>query len=136
VSRRCDLSRLVVDPDLTSSRIDHTDRHSHCGAIAVENGWTRDVLALHVETGYRNRAVKAINNFAVTLPPETKPTTTSLPPDPHLLAAEHRGTPSSRQHQTTRFRRKRGDQTAPSVELGMSSTPHVTCLVNQQRTGS
>ncbi|WP_248760348.1 YhcG family protein [Pseudarthrobacter sp. SSS035] len=38
-------------------------------AAAVENGWSRDVLAHHIESKLHERSGKAITNFKATLPP-------------------------------------------------------------------
>lgn len=38
-------------------------------AAAVENGWSRNVLAHHIETKLSERSGKAITNFKATLPP-------------------------------------------------------------------
>lgn len=38
-------------------------------AAAVENGWSRNVLAHHIETKRMERSGKAITNFAATMPP-------------------------------------------------------------------
>ena len=37
-------------------------------AAAVENGWSRNVLAHHIETKLHERSAKAITNFQATLP--------------------------------------------------------------------
>ena len=37
-------------------------------AAAVENGWSRNVLAHHIETKLHERSGKAITNFQATLP--------------------------------------------------------------------
>lgn len=38
-------------------------------AAAVENGWSRNVMAHHIETKLHERSGKAITNFKATLPP-------------------------------------------------------------------
>jgi predicted nuclease of restriction endonuclease-like (RecB) superfamily len=52
---------------------------------AVENGWSRDVLALHIETRFHERAGKAITNFAATLPPEDSDLVQQATRDPYLF---------------------------------------------------
>ncbi|MEU4290769.1 DUF1016 N-terminal domain-containing protein [Kribbella sp. NPDC026596] len=38
-------------------------------AAAVERGWSRDILALHIEGRFHERAGKAVTNFATAMPP-------------------------------------------------------------------
>ena len=35
---------------------------------AIQNGWSRNVLNIHIETGLLERSGKAVTNFALTLP--------------------------------------------------------------------
>ena len=54
-------------------------------AHAVENGWSRDVLALQIESRLHERAGKAITNFAATLPPEDSDLAQQATRDPYLF---------------------------------------------------
>jgi predicted nuclease of restriction endonuclease-like (RecB) superfamily len=54
-------------------------------AAAVENGWSRDVLALHIESQFHERAGKAITNFATGLPPEHSDLAQQATRDPYLF---------------------------------------------------
>jgi len=44
----------------------HRDRHA---AKALEHGWSRSVLVMHIETAAHVRAGNALTNFAERLPP-------------------------------------------------------------------
>lgn len=54
-------------------------------AEAVENGWSRDILALHIESRLHERAGKAITNFATTLPPADSDLAQQATRDPYLF---------------------------------------------------
>jgi predicted nuclease of restriction endonuclease-like (RecB) superfamily len=50
---------------------------------AVEYGWSRDVLALQIESGLHNRQGQAVSNFARTLPDPQSDLAQSLLKDPY-----------------------------------------------------
>ena len=52
---------------------------------AREEGWSRNVLALKIETRLHDRAGKAITNFPATLPPEDSDLATQVFKDPYLF---------------------------------------------------
>ena len=54
-------------------------------AAAVENGWSRDILALQIEARLHERAGQAITNFASTLPPEDSDLAQQATRDPYLF---------------------------------------------------
>jgi len=54
-------------------------------AMAVENGWSRNVLALQIEAGLHKRQGKAVSNFKATLPPGHSDLAQSLTKDPYLF---------------------------------------------------
>ena len=54
-------------------------------AAAVEYGWSRDVLAHHIEAGFRERSGKAITNFTATLPPADSDQAQQATRDPYLF---------------------------------------------------
>ena len=55
------------------------------GAKAVENGWSRNVLALQIDSGLHKRQGKAVSNFKATLPPEHSDLAQSITKDPYLF---------------------------------------------------
>jgi len=54
-------------------------------ARAVEHGWSRNVLALQIDSGLHNRQGKAITNFKTTLPPAQSNLAQQLTKDPYLF---------------------------------------------------
>lgn len=54
-------------------------------AKAVENGWSRNVLALQIDSGLHKRQGKAVSNFKATLPPEHSDLAQSITKDPYLF---------------------------------------------------
>ncbi|OQC07317.1 MAG: hypothetical protein BWX80_01108 [Candidatus Hydrogenedentes bacterium ADurb.Bin101] len=51
----------------------------------VENGWSRNVLAMQIESGLYQRQGKAVNNFALTLPPPDSDMAAQVFKDPYLF---------------------------------------------------
>jgi predicted nuclease of restriction endonuclease-like (RecB) superfamily len=60
------------------------DRHWYA-AKAVEHGWSRNVLALQIETGLHRRQGKAVTNFQTTLPPAQSDLAQGITKDPYLF---------------------------------------------------
>jgi predicted nuclease of restriction endonuclease-like (RecB) superfamily len=54
-------------------------------AKAVEHGWSRDVLALQIESGLHTRQGKAVTNFKTTLPPPQSDLAQQITKDPYLF---------------------------------------------------
>ena len=54
-------------------------------AKAVENGWSRSVLALQIDAGLHTREGKAVTNFKSTLPPTQSDLAQSITKDPYLF---------------------------------------------------
>lgn len=54
-------------------------------AKAVENGWSRDVLALQIDSALHERQGKAVTNFAQTLPPPQSDLAQQITKDPYLF---------------------------------------------------
>lgn len=54
-------------------------------AKAVENGWSRDVLALLIDSALHERQGKAVTNFAQTLPPPQSDLAQQITKDPYLF---------------------------------------------------
>jgi len=51
----------------------------------IENGWSRDILAIQIESNLHKRQGKAINNFDVSLPPADSDMATQVFKDPYLF---------------------------------------------------
>ncbi len=51
----------------------------------IKNGWSRDVLAVQIETALHNRIGQTANNFEVTLPPEESDMAEQIFKDPYLF---------------------------------------------------
>jgi predicted nuclease of restriction endonuclease-like (RecB) superfamily len=51
----------------------------------AENGWSRDILCLQIESGLHARQGKAVNNFALTLPPADSDMAAQIFKDPYLF---------------------------------------------------
>lgn len=54
-------------------------------AAAVENGWSRDVMAYQIRTRFHDRAGKAITNFTATMPPADSDLAQQATRDPYLF---------------------------------------------------
>lgn len=54
-------------------------------AKAVEHGWSRNVLALQIDTGLHTRQGKAVTNFPATLPPAQSDLAQGITKDPYLF---------------------------------------------------
>jgi predicted nuclease of restriction endonuclease-like (RecB) superfamily len=66
-------------------KLDSPELRSWYAAAAVERGWSRDVLALHIESRFHQRAGKAVTNFATVLPPEESDLAQQATRDPYLF---------------------------------------------------
>lgn len=51
----------------------------------AENGWSREILELQIESGLHKRQGKAVNNFALTLPPADSDMAAQVFKDPYLF---------------------------------------------------
>jgi predicted nuclease of restriction endonuclease-like (RecB) superfamily len=54
-------------------------------AKAVEHGWSRNILALQIESGLHQRQGKAVTNFKATLPPAQSDLAQGITKDPYLF---------------------------------------------------
>ena len=52
---------------------------------AIEHGWSRNVLALHIERRFHDRRGRAVSNFATTLPPADSDMAAQIFKDPYLF---------------------------------------------------
>ena len=76
-------------------KLDHPDQRLWYAQEAIEHGWTRDVLAWHIDRKWRERSGKAVSNFAVTLPAADSDMAQQATKDPYVfdfigLAEGHR----------------------------------------------
>ncbi len=70
---------------LLLDKLDSADQRLWYAAAALDGGWSRDVLALHIEQRLRERSGRAINNFAATLPPEESDLAEQAMRDPYVF---------------------------------------------------
>lgn len=66
-------------------KLDDVETRLWYAAQSIEQGWSRDVLALQIETKLRERSGQAISNFADTLPPEQSDLAQQATKDPYLF---------------------------------------------------
>ncbi len=52
---------------------------------ALEEGWSRNILALQIDSGAYERSGKSVNNFKIALPPEKSDMVTQIFKDPYLF---------------------------------------------------
>jgi predicted nuclease of restriction endonuclease-like (RecB) superfamily len=64
-------------------KIKDTDTRLWYARATVENGWSRNVLAMQIESGLHERQGQAISNFSQTLPPEQSDLAQALLKDPY-----------------------------------------------------
>ena len=57
----------------------------HYVAAAAQNGWSRDVMVLQIESGHHRRQGQAVTNFTRTLPPEQSDLARQTLKDPYLF---------------------------------------------------
>jgi len=66
--------------------MDKTDDRKHYLSKAVENGWTRDVLAMQIDTGlYERQNTPKIQNFAGRLPDKQSELANQTMKDPYIF---------------------------------------------------
>ncbi len=66
-------------------KLDTADLRLWYAETAVEHGWSRDVLALQIDTGFHRRAGKAVTNFAAAIPDEGSDRAQQATRDPYLF---------------------------------------------------
>ena len=66
-------------------KLDDPEIRRWYAAEAVDQGWSRDVLAFQIDTRLRERSGRAITNFAATLPPEQSDLAQQATKDPYLF---------------------------------------------------
>jgi predicted nuclease of restriction endonuclease-like (RecB) superfamily len=66
-------------------KLDDNALRSWYAAAAVEHGWSRDVLALQIESGFHLRSGKAVTNFATAIEDERSDLAQQATRDPYLF---------------------------------------------------
>ncbi|WP_427896591.1 PDDEXK nuclease domain-containing protein [Kribbella sp. GL6] len=79
------LAQLPWYHHLALLKVDGARLRSWYAAAAVERGWSRDVLALHIDGRFHERAGKAVTNFASAMPPEESDLAQQATRDPYLF---------------------------------------------------
>ncbi|GAA2835654.1 PDDEXK nuclease domain-containing protein [Kribbella solani] len=67
------------------TKVEHPELRIWYAAAAVEHGWSRDVLVLHIEGRFHERSGQAVTNFATALPPEESDLAQQATRDPYLF---------------------------------------------------
>ncbi|MEU4605010.1 PDDEXK nuclease domain-containing protein [Kribbella sp. NPDC023972] len=67
------------------AKLDDAELRLWYAAAAVDRGWSRDVLALHIESRFHERSGKAVTNFATALPAEESDLAQQATRDPYLF---------------------------------------------------
>ena len=70
---------------LLLDKLDTPDERLWYAAKAVENGWSRSILALQIESGLLQRQGKAVTNFKSTLPPPQSDLVQQMTKDPYVF---------------------------------------------------
>ncbi|MFD7153450.1 YhcG family protein [Kribbella sp. NPDC059898] len=79
------LAQLPWYHHLALLKLDGAGLRSWYAAAAVERGWSRDVLALHIDGRFHERAGKAVTNFATAMPPAESDLAQQATRDPYLF---------------------------------------------------
>ena len=66
-------------------KLDDIDLRLWYAAAAVEHGWSRDVLALHIENGFHQRSGRAVTNFATAIDADRSDLAQQATRDPYLF---------------------------------------------------
>lgn len=70
---------------LLLDKLDHQETRCWYAQKTAENGWSRDILALQIESRLHERQGKAPNNFALTMPPKDSDMAAQVFKDPYLF---------------------------------------------------
>ncbi len=70
---------------LLLDKLNHQETRCWYAQKTAENGWSRDILALQIESRLHERQGKALNNFALTLPPSDSDMAAQVFKDPYLF---------------------------------------------------
>jgi len=66
-------------------KLDNQETRLWYAEKTIENGWSRDVLSLQIESCLHERQGKTVNNFSVTLPPADSDMAAQIFKDPYLF---------------------------------------------------
>jgi predicted nuclease of restriction endonuclease-like (RecB) superfamily len=66
-------------------KLNKPDQRLWYAATAIEEGWSRDILALKIDLKLHERRGKAITNFAATMPPEDSDMAQQATKDPYVF---------------------------------------------------
>lgn len=66
-------------------KLDNPEIRSWYASKTLDNGWSRDALAFHIDSRLHERQGKAISNFTLTLPPGDSDMATQVFKDPYLF---------------------------------------------------
>ncbi len=66
-------------------KCDNSEMRLWYAACTVENGWSRNILAMQIESRLHERKGKAVNNFEIALPPADSDMVTQIFKDPYLF---------------------------------------------------
>lgn len=70
---------------LLMDKLSNQDERVWYAQKALENGWSRDVLALQIESRLIERSGKSVNNFPIALPPADSDMADQIFKDPYLF---------------------------------------------------
>lgn len=70
---------------LLLDKLNHQEIRYWYAHKTAENGWSRDILALQIESRLHERQGKTLNNFALTLPPSDSDMAAQVFKDPYLF---------------------------------------------------
>jgi predicted nuclease of restriction endonuclease-like (RecB) superfamily len=79
---------------LLLDKLDHEEKRRWYAEQTSQNGWSRDILAMQIESRLHERQGKAIQNFGQTLPPDDSDMAIQIFKDPYLF--DFLGTADSR----------------------------------------
>ena len=66
-------------------KLEHPEARLWYAQKTIENGWSRDILALQIESSLRERQGRAVTNFPVTMPPSDSDMAAQVFKDPYLF---------------------------------------------------
>ena len=70
---------------LLLDKLDHEEKRRWYAEQTLQNGWSRDILAMQIENRLHERQGKAIQNFNLTLPPDDSDMAVQIFKDPYLF---------------------------------------------------
>ena len=70
---------------LLLDKLDHEEKRRWYAEQTSQNGWSRDILAMQIESRLHERQGKAVNNFSLALPPDDSDMAVQIFKDPYLF---------------------------------------------------